>query len=181
MALRCGKLPVLVGIVCIAASVSFAATAASSKSATTKKSAHHKRTHHARVRGQKAIDTERAREIQEALIREHYLKGQPTGKWDAQTQQAMQRYQAAQGWQSKMVPDSRALIRLGLGPDQDHLLNPESAMTTEPPVSRPDGTSAKSPAKSSSAKALVPVSASMPSTPVVVSAPATSVSPVPAR
>ena len=33
-----------------------------------------------------------------------------------------------QGWQSKTVPDSRALIRLGLGPNHDHLLNPESAM-----------------------------------------------------
>jgi hypothetical protein len=41
----------------------------------------------------------------------------------------MQRYQEDRGWQSKTVPDSRALIRLGLGPSHDHLLNPESAMT----------------------------------------------------
>jgi hypothetical protein len=41
----------------------------------------------------------------------------------------MQRYQADQGWQSKQIPDSRALIKLGLGPSPDHLLNPESAMT----------------------------------------------------
>ena len=44
----------------------------------------------------------------------------------------MRRYQADHGWQSKTVPDSRALISLGLGPSHDHLLNPESAMTTEP-------------------------------------------------
>jgi len=83
-----------------------------------------------RKRGQKAIDSARAREIQAALIREHYLQGEPTGKWDAATQAAMQRYQADQGWQSKTTPDSRALIKLGLGPSPDDLLNPESAMTT---------------------------------------------------
>jgi hypothetical protein len=44
----------------------------------------------------------------------------------------MRRYQADHGWQSKTVPDSRALISLGLGPSKDNLLNPESAMTTVP-------------------------------------------------
>jgi hypothetical protein len=80
-------------------------------------------------RGQQAIDSTRAHQIQEALIREHYMQGEPSGTWDAATQAAMQRYQADQGWQSKQIPDSRALIKLGLGPSHDHLLNPESAMT----------------------------------------------------
>ena len=80
-------------------------------------------------RGQQAIDPSRAREIQEALIREHYLDGEPSGSWDGTTQAAMQRYQEDQGWQSKTTPDSRALIKLGLGPSHEHLLNPESAMT----------------------------------------------------
>jgi hypothetical protein len=80
--------------------------------------------------GQQAIDPTRAREIQTALVREHYMQGEPSGSWDAATQAAMQRYQADQGWQSKTTPDSRALIKLGLGPSHDHLLNPESAMTT---------------------------------------------------
>lgn len=84
----------------------------------------------ARKRGQQAIDSTRAREIQTALIREHYMQGQPSGSWDSTTQAAMQRYQADQGWQSKTTPDARALIKLGLGPSHDHLLNPESAMTT---------------------------------------------------
>ena len=65
-------------------------------------------------------------------MREHYLRGTPSGKWDDATQVAMQRYQAANGWQTKTVPDARALIKLGLGPNHDHLLNPESAMTTAP-------------------------------------------------
>jgi hypothetical protein len=84
----------------------------------------------AKKRGQQAIDSDRAREIQEALIRERYMQGEPTGSWDDSTQAAMQRYQADQGWQSKTTPDARALIKLGLGPSHDHLLNPESAMTT---------------------------------------------------
>lgn len=84
-----------------------------------------------RPRGQQAIDNTRAREIQEALVRKHYLTGEPSGTWDTATQAAMRRYQAEQGWQTKTVPDARALIRLGLGPDHEHLLNPESAMTTE--------------------------------------------------
>jgi peptidoglycan hydrolase-like protein with peptidoglycan-binding domain len=83
-------------------------------------------------RGQQKIDPARAREIQEALIREHYMDGTATGTWDAKSQAAMQRYQADNGWQSKVVPDSRALIKMGLGPDHQHLLNPESAMTSQP-------------------------------------------------
>jgi hypothetical protein len=83
-------------------------------------------------RGQQKIDPTRAREIQEALIREHYLDGTASGTWDARSQSAMQRYQADNGWQSKVVPDSRALIKMGLGPDHEHLLNPESAMTSQP-------------------------------------------------
>jgi len=83
-------------------------------------------------RGQQKIDPTRCREIQEALIREHYLDGTASGTWDAKSQAAMQRYQADHGWQSKSVPDSRALIKMGLGPDHEHLLNPESAMTSQP-------------------------------------------------
>jgi peptidoglycan hydrolase-like protein with peptidoglycan-binding domain len=82
-------------------------------------------------RGQQAIDSPRAREIQEALVRQHYLNGEPTGHWDAATEDALRRYQADQGWQTKTVPDSRALIKLGLGPSTEGLLNPESAMTAE--------------------------------------------------
>ena len=85
-----------------------------------------------RARGQQKIDSERAQAIQAALIREHYLSGEATGAWNQASEDAMRRYQADHGWQSKTVPDSRALIKLGLGPSKDHLLNPESAMTTVP-------------------------------------------------
>lgn len=93
----------------------------------------------ARSRGQQKIDAERAEEIQQALIREHYMTGEATGTWNQASEDAMRKYQADHGWQSKTVPDSRALISLGLGPSKDHLLNPESAMTTVPdrPKSQP--------------------------------------------
>lgn len=84
-----------------------------------------------RNKGQQKPDVERTQAIQIALQREHYLSKEPSGVWDSDTQAAMERYQADHGWQSKSVPDSRALIKLGLGPGHEHLLNPESAMTTD--------------------------------------------------
>lgn len=84
------------------------------------------------ARGQQKIDAERAQEIQQALIRERYLSVDAAGTWNQASEDAMRRYQADHGWQSKTVPDSRALISLGLGPSHDHLLNPESAMTMGP-------------------------------------------------
>jgi hypothetical protein len=65
--------------------------------------------------GQRAIDDERATQIQGALVRSGYLTGQPSGHWDAETQAAMEKLQADNGWQTKLVPDSRAIIKLGLG------------------------------------------------------------------
>ena len=109
------------------------------KSKQSRKSASSHRTH-----GQQKIDSKRTLEIQEALIREHYLDGKPSGVWNDATQQAMQRYQADNNWQSKTTPDARALIKLGLGPDHDHLLNPESAMTSQPQAAA--GVSAATPA-----------------------------------
>ena len=126
----------------------------SSTSATTKTSSkthsasgkHSSKKKSARARGQQKIDGERAQAIQEALIREHYLSGEATGTWNQASEEAMRRYQADHGWQSKTVPDSRALIKLGLGPSKDHLLNPDSAMTTVPdaPKSQPMPTSSYS-------------------------------------
>ncbi len=63
-----------------------------------------------------AMPSERATEIQTALIKQGYLTGEPSGAWDAQTVSAMQKLQSDNGWQTKITPDSRALIKLGLGP-----------------------------------------------------------------
>jgi len=99
-------------------------------------SSHHSSKHPTKAvahsRGQRGIDGERTVAIQSALIREHYLTGEPTGVWDAASKDAMLRYQSANGWQTKITPDSRALIKLGLGPDHKGLLNPETANIPSP-------------------------------------------------
>jgi hypothetical protein len=95
-----------------------------------RKSKHSRKTANWKKHGQQKIDRQRTQQIQEALIREHYLDGESSGVWDDDTEKAMQKYQGDNGWQTKMTPDARALIKLGLGPDQEKLLNPESAMTS---------------------------------------------------
>jgi hypothetical protein len=62
------------------------------------------------------MGAERASQIQTALIKQGYLTGEPTGRWDDQSVSAMQKMQGDNGWQTKITPDSRALIKLGLGP-----------------------------------------------------------------
>src|SRR5581483_1467384 len=139
-------------------------TATSSRSsgtmhnASSKKSLRRKKS--SKPRGQQKIDSERAQAIQEALIREHYLSGEATGTWNPESEAAMRRYQADNGWQSKTVPDSRALIKLGLGPSKDHLLNPESAMTTVP--DRPKATSIPPTSNTSAPVSNTPTQASTP-------------------
>jgi peptidoglycan hydrolase-like protein with peptidoglycan-binding domain len=131
---------VLVGLqLCLSAAN--AATVTDGKTKTTKKPVAHSTATHARKastrgkasarrshsRGQAAPSSERTREIQSALIREHYLNGSASGEFDYQTRAALTKYQADHGWQSKVVPDSRALIKLGLGPSREGLLNPDTA------------------------------------------------------
>jgi peptidoglycan hydrolase-like protein with peptidoglycan-binding domain len=120
--LQIHKLFIISVILVSCAGLGLAQTTKTSHSSSTSKTAAHR--HHAKSRkgawkkhGQQGIQPERARAIQEALIREHYLTGEPSGTWDARTQEAMARYQAENGWQSKVTPDSRALIKLGLGPN----------------------------------------------------------------
>lgn len=113
-----------------------AATKAASK---TSRHAHHKGKRKAswKKKGQQGINADRATQIQQALIREKYLTGEPTGTWDARTQAALIKYQGDNGWQTKVVPDSRALIKLGLGPNYSSALvngtpqtSPASAAST---------------------------------------------------
>ncbi len=101
-------------------------------SSASKHSSKHSAKSAAKPHGQHAIDQERTREIQSALIQQHYLTGEPTGNWDQSTKDALVKYQADNGWQTKLTPDSRALIKLGLGPDHKGLLNPDTASIPSP-------------------------------------------------
>jgi Putative peptidoglycan binding domain len=95
-------------------------------------SAHH-RAWSRRAKGQQAIAPDRVTQIQQALIREHYMTGDADGNWDINTVTAMQKYQADHGWQTKLMPDSRALVKLGLGPDYSNAINAKNSNFAAPP------------------------------------------------
>ncbi len=104
---------------------------------------HHHRYYHHRYRHRYArheMTAQRIRQIQAALVHKHYLTGKPNGRWDARTQAAMKKYQADHGWQTKLVPDARALIKLGLGPkvDEARLKNEKKAKQPKPDISYSD-------------------------------------------
>jgi len=85
--------------------------------------------------GQHVIDDQRATEIQTSLIKAGYLSGEPSGHWDAASQAAMIKLQSDNGWQTKLVPDARALIKLGLGPEnaaEAAATNPSTASNASP-------------------------------------------------
>lgn len=98
---------------------------------------HRRHSRHARVRGQQAIQPERVSQIQQALINAHYMSGQPSGKWDDTTKAAMTKFQADNGWQTRITPDSRALVKLGLGEDYSGAINAKNLTLAAPPAGAP--------------------------------------------
>jgi hypothetical protein len=96
-----------------------AAASQASSSSTTSNSTAHKKKHHASKRqtSQKAPTADRISEIQSALAREGYYKGDPSGKWDANTIAAVQKFQSANGIEADCKLDAPTLQKLGLGSD----------------------------------------------------------------
>lgn len=80
---------------------------------------------------QRGIDDNRASQIQASLIKSGYLSGEASGHWDTRTEAAMQKFQEDNGWQTKLIPDSRAIIKLGLGPAQDSAPSPSAITAPE--------------------------------------------------
>ena len=127
MGLPGSKLLILASILALCAAYAGAEPPKSATTRSTKQpsvSSRHTKAHRRRkskkdswkLHGQQSMRPDRILAIQQALIREKYLIGEPSGTWDVPTEDAMSRYQAANGWQDKVTPDSRALIKLGLGP-----------------------------------------------------------------
>jgi hypothetical protein len=77
----------------------------------------------------RGIEDDRAVQLQNALIQSGYLTGEPSGHWDPASEAAMQKLQADNGWQTKLVPDSRAIIKLGLGPSTAYNAAPSQSGT----------------------------------------------------
>jgi hypothetical protein len=59
---------------------------------------------------------ERHREIQQALVQKGYLHTDPSGNWDAESADAMKRFQRDQNLEADGKISSLSLIALGLGP-----------------------------------------------------------------
>lgn len=68
-----------------------------------------------RVKGQAAPTPERISEIQSALAKHGVFVGEPNGKWDESTSEAMKKFQAAHGLTPTGKFDALALQKLGLG------------------------------------------------------------------
>jgi len=68
-----------------------------------------------RPRAQKAPTADRIREIQTALGQKGFYEGEPNGKWDARSVDAMKKFQAANGLTATGKFDAKSLQKLGLG------------------------------------------------------------------
>lgn len=69
----------------------------------------------ARTRGQMAPTTDRIREIQSALANAGTYSGEPTGKWDSNTTEAMKKFQQSNGLTPTGKLGALSLQKLGLG------------------------------------------------------------------
>jgi peptidoglycan hydrolase-like protein with peptidoglycan-binding domain len=95
------------------------AAQSSSTSTTAKKKKHSssKSRKKSRVKGQAAPTPDRIKDIQTALQKDGSYEGQPTGKWDAATTDAMKKYQDKNGISPTGKIDAVSLNKLGLGSD----------------------------------------------------------------
>ena len=69
----------------------------------------------ARPRAQSTPTPDRIREIQVALAKRGFYEGEPNGKWDASSVEAMKKYQEANGLAATGKLDAKSLQKLGLG------------------------------------------------------------------
>jgi hypothetical protein len=115
------------------------------------KATSHKHKHYAKHEppGQKAPMPDRISEIQSALAREGYYQGDTTGKLDATTVAALEKFQSANGLDSSGKLDAPTLQKLGLGSDIAGVGAPKpvvpsccSSTSTSNPQAPPAGTSA---------------------------------------
>ena len=89
--------------------------------------------------GPTAPTPERYRDIQSALAEKGYLKTEPNGVWDADSVDAMKRFQEDKKISATGKITASALIGLGLGPktDADPVVVPPVVTPLAPPASNP--------------------------------------------
>lgn len=98
----------------------------SSKSTAHKRRRRRRRTN--RMQLPKGPTPERISEIQTALSRKGYYQGDPTGKWDSSTVDAVEKFQSANHIDSTGKLDAPTLQKLGLGSDIAGVSAPKPVM-----------------------------------------------------
>jgi murein L,D-transpeptidase YcbB/YkuD len=84
---------------------------------------------------QQAPTPERYQEIQQALAKKGYFQGEASGKWGADSADALKRFQAEQNLTPDGKINSLSLIALGLGPKR--LSAQSKSANTPPPAPAP--------------------------------------------
>ncbi|HXN65711.1 MAG TPA: peptidoglycan-binding domain-containing protein [Candidatus Acidoferrales bacterium] len=87
------------------------------------------------MRGQSAPTTERIGEIQSALAKSGAYQGDPSGKWDDNTAQAMKHFQQVNGLSPTGKLNAPTLQKLGLGSEVAGRAapRPEAPVSPAPP------------------------------------------------
>ena len=114
-------------------------TAASGTTIAKKKKASSKSKRKPKVKGQTAPTPDRIKDIQAALQKDGSYEGEPTGKWDVATMDAMKKYQDKIGVNPTGKIDAVSLNKLGLGSDTAGKgapvpAAPSSAAPADPPA-----------------------------------------------
>ena len=115
-------------------------TATNSKTTSGQTSSTKKKKKGAAARRPLAPEPERIREIQQALAREGFYHGEPTGKWDEASVAAMKDFQAAKGLPATGKLEALSLQKLGLGSPVAGVAPPEprpGAAQTAPAKDKP--------------------------------------------
>ena len=135
-------------LVSAAPAVSLAGRPGSAQTSAKKKTAAKRSKRRSKVKAQTAPTSDRIREIQTALQREGAYSGEPTGKWDNTTVEAMKNYQDKNGLSPSGKIDALTLEKLGLGSRTAGKGAPSPTASSSPvpsPTAQPASTSAASP------------------------------------
>jgi peptidoglycan hydrolase-like protein with peptidoglycan-binding domain len=129
-----------------ASAKSSSSKSASAKTVSTKSKGKSRGRVPAKPKGQAAPTSDRIREIQAALQKDGSYDGEPNGKWDAATTDAMRKYQDKNGINPSGKIDAISLNKMGLGSETAGKGAPVPAATSR---TAPSPTSSK-PSSSSS-------------------------------
>ena len=90
-----------------------------------------------KVKGQTVPTPDRIKEIQTALQKDGSYQGEPTGKWDEATTEAMRKYQDKIGVSPTGKIDAISLKKLGLGSETAGKGAPVPASSSSSPAAHP--------------------------------------------